>query len=307
MSDVVSSPALEMPPCPVCDSTRAEIYVAGEDELLQRDAIGQSRVHQRPGRVLRCVDCGHGYRALRPDAESLASLYAEQDVETYLAEVPGRSRTAREHWALVKSLMSRGQLLDVGSASGLFLERANRAGWKATGIEPSAALCAHARARVGECVDIVCGTLESADLEAARYDVVTLWDVLEHSPDPKRFLGACAKPLKPGGFLLLNVPHLDSRMARWLGRRWPLLLPEHLHYFSKASLLACVRDAGFTLERFDQRLAFFSVGHVLHRLSEHALPLAGWLAGIGGRMGVAGWIVPVPLGEIVAVLRKPLA
>jgi len=289
----------------MCDGDRNEVYVVGEDEPITPDAIGQGRVHQRPGRVMRCLSCGHGYRALRLDSEILAALYAEQDVANYVAEGRGRSRTAREHWEFVKSLMPRGALLDVGCASGLFLERACHAGWKATGIEPSPLLCEYARERMGDAAEIVCGTLESVALAPAQFDIVTLWDVLEHAPDPKSFLRGCTASLKPGGFVLLNVPHIESRVARLMGRHWPLLLPEHLHYFSRTSLLHCGRDAGLALERFDHRLAFFSVGHVFQRLAEHAVPFAASLARVGRPSRLGTWVVPVPLGEMVAVLRKP--
>lgn len=296
----------DAPRCPICESAHSDVYVAGESEPLTATSIGQSRVHQRPGRVLRCRDCGHGYRAVRPEPAALAALYAEQDVETYVAEVPGRSRTARQHWELVKHLMSRGRLLDVGSASGLFLERVGRAGWKATGVEPSPALCAYARDRVSANVEIQCATLETADLPREEFDMVTLWDVLEHAPDPRVFLRAAAAPLKPGGFLLLNVPHLESRVARMLGKRWPLLLPEHLNYFTRDSLLRCAEDAGLLWSRFDQRLAYFSVGHVFRRLQQHGVPLAGMFESLSEWIGGEDWVVPVPLGEIVGVFRKPL-
>ncbi|MDP6979183.1 MAG: class I SAM-dependent methyltransferase [Myxococcota bacterium] len=293
------------PPCPVCTSPSCEVYLDAPDEPLDSQAIGQSRVHQRPGRVLRCRECGHGYRAAAPGADLLAQLYAEQDVETYLAEVPGRRRTAAAHWALVKALVPRGRLLDVGCAAGLFLELVADAGWRAVGIEPSAALCADARNRVGPGVEIECATLETATLETGVFDVVTLWDVLEHARDPRAFLAEAAAPLEPGGFLILNVPLLESAVARMLGARWPLLLPEHLHYFSRQSLRSCAEAAGLAFERFDHRLAYFTLGHVFTRLSEHDVPFARPLATLGRWIDFDDWILPVPLGEIVAVLRKP--
>lgn len=292
------------PACPICDARDCRIYLDAPDEPLHADAIGQSRVHQRPGRILRCGVCGHGFRATMPSAQALAAMYAAQDVEAYLAEVPGRRRTAGEHWRLVRELVSRGRLLDIGCASGLFLERVGDAGWRATGIEPSEELCRDARERVAAGVQIKRGTLETVELESEAYDVVTLWDVLEHAPDPRSFLARAAAPLKVGGYLVLNVPHIESAMARMLAGRWPLLLPEHLHYFSRESLRACAQEAGLSFDRFDQRLAYFSVGHVFERLAEHEVPLAHAVAALGRAVNLDRLIVPVPLGEIVAVFRK---
>lgn len=277
-----------------------------QEEELTAHSIGQNRVHRRPGTVLRCKQCGHGFRGSRPDPELLASLYREQDVETYLSEVPGRRWTATRHWDLVKPLMQRGHVLDVGCASGLFLERVREAGWRATGIEPSSTLCRYARERLGEPVEIECGTLEFTKLPQNSFDVVTLWDVLEHAPDPGDFLRASSGLLKSGGYLLLNVPHLDSVMARLLGSRWPLLLPEHLHYFSRDSLLRCGSSAGLSWERFDSRRAYYSMGHIAARLAEHEVPMAAAFRSLFGKLEIENWVIPVPLGEIVSVFRKSI-
>lgn len=292
--------------CPVCDCLEHDVYFQGGSEDRTSESVGPSRIHQRPGTVLRCKCCGLGFRELRPDVSTLAKLYEGQDVETYLSEIPGRRWTARRHWDLVKPLMLRGNLLDIGCASGLFLGQVLRAGWTATGIEPSQALCHHAREQMGKRIKIVCGTLESSDLPSDSFDVVTLWDVLEHTLHPADFLRASARLLKPGGYILLNVPHLDSRPARVLGRRWPLLLPEHLCYFSRDSLLRCAESAGLSWERFDRRSAIFSLGHVVQRLGEHEIPFTATLKALVTRFQAEEWLVPMPLGEIAAVFRKPV-
>jgi predicted SAM-dependent methyltransferase len=79
--------------------------------------------------------------------------------------------------------------------------------------------------------------LETVSLEG-KFDAITAWDVLEHVPHPRAFLSACRSLLRPGGFLFLNVPDLDSWEGELLGRRWPLLLPEHLNYFNNSAAYA---------------------------------------------------------------------
>jgi SAM-dependent methyltransferase len=247
------------------------------------------------------------FRESRPDPEVLAKFYEEQDVEPYLSELAGRRWTARRHWELVKPLMLRGHVLDVGCASGLFLEQIERGGWTGTGIEPSTALCDHARDQMDISVNVICGTLESSGFPPRLFDVVTLWDVLEHTPKPVDFLRASSVPLKPGGYLLLNVPYIDSSMAQFTGSRWPLLAPEHLNYFSRDSLLHCGEAVGLVLERFGHRSAIFSLGGVMRRLAEHEIPFASGLRGLVAMLRIEEWLIPAPLGEIVAIFKKPEA
>lgn len=293
------------PMCPVCGSTEHEVYFKGVDTELTAAAVGQSRSQLHPGTILRCRQCGLGYQAKRPTSEALAALYGAQDVGTYLAEEAGRKWTAQKHWRLVEALHSGGHVLDVGSASGLFLEQACLAGWQVTGVEPSQKLCEQAEQRVGGAARVFCGTLESLEIAPDTFDVITLWDVLEHATEPRDFMGRCARVLKPGGTLVLNVPQIDSAMSRLLGKRWPLLLPEHFAYFTKDSLTRCGAAAGLNVLRFDWRPAAFSLGHVFNRLAEHGVPLAGRVERAVRGMGLGDWVLPVPLGEIVAVYQKP--
>ncbi len=116
-------------------------------------------------------------------------------------------------------------------------------------------------------------------------------------------LRACAGLLAPGGHLLVNVPNLESPEARLLRLRWPLLLPEHLNYFTRRSLALCSEKAGLTHVAFGRRPAAFSAGYVLYRLEQHQVPGTAALRRIlPGR--IAGIHIPVYLGETLAVWRR---
>jgi SAM-dependent methyltransferase len=125
---------------------------------------------------------------------------------------------------------------------------------------------------LGPDAGLSCSILEQSSFEPASFDAVTLWDVLEHVPEPMDFMKLCATLLKPGGRLMVNVPDLDSPEARLLGKRWPLLLAEHLNYFTRRSLRICGEKAGLTLVRFGRRRVSFSLGYIMFRLSQHRIP-----------------------------------
>src|SRR5262249_39926488 len=135
-----------------------------------------------------------------------------------------------------------------------------------------------------------------------QFDAVTLWDVLEHVPDPCGFLARCRVLLRPEGRLFLNVPDLGSLEARILGARWPLLLPEHLNYFTRDSLRRVACRAGLTLVRFGRRRVSFSIRYIVYRLAQHDVPASALLGKIAsGPMGKM--LIPISMGETFGVWR----
>jgi SAM-dependent methyltransferase len=234
----------------------------------------------------------------------LAELYRNLDHQIYEAEAAGRARTAQQHFKIVGREVGSGNLLDVGCASGGFLQVCLRNGFQVTGVEPAKEFAERAEAALEGKGKVFCATLQEAPLRASSFDVVTLWDVLEHVADPVDFLRRCESLLKTGGYLFANVPDIASIQATLLGRRWPLLLPEHFNYFTRASLDLCARKAGLRPLRFGRRPAFFSVGYILYRLAQHNI--LGMQQGkqAATRLRLDRLIIPVLLGEIYGVWRR---
>jgi SAM-dependent methyltransferase len=298
---VTNSPEVAFSNCPVCDANNTKIYLDSPEHEMQPSMIGSSRQRLGPGRILRCQKCGFGFRQLRSSPRQLAELYQKMDPSVYESELTGRKKTASRHLEIVSQFVFGRRLLDVGCASGLFLSLAQTAGWEVSGVEPNQKLCAAAEKLVGAKGAVQCSDLEGAELTAG-FDVLTLWDVLEHVPKPQVFLSACRRLLRADGFLFLNVPDLNSKEARLLGRRWPLLLPEHLNYFTRESLAICAEQSGFRVLRFTSRKASFSLKYVACRVAQHNLPGSGLLL-MAGRSPLGQILIPVSLGETLAILR----
>jgi SAM-dependent methyltransferase len=289
--------------CPVCGNKSTKLLLDGDDELGV-NSVGSSRTKLSPGRILQCERCGLAFRSFRPKPEELARLYRDANNSVYEAELPNRFKTARRHRRIVERYRKQpGVMIDVGSASGAFLRTMADAGWKVLGVEPSASQCARAKEVLGIRGEVKQTVLENAELPA-QADLVTLWDVLEHVTDPVGFLAQCAAPLYQGGLLFLNVPRIDSFISRSLGPRWPLLLAEHLNYFSAKSLRLCVHKAGLEVIAFGSRPVSFSLGYLAYRLSQHALPGAGTAATILKKIGADGVSIPIWMGEVFAVCRR---
>jgi SAM-dependent methyltransferase len=291
-------------PCPVCNGLETELYLDGDDSEIDPKSVGSSRTVLSHGRLLRCSSCGVAYRSFRPTPGQLSNLYRAADDATYEAEMPNRLRTARRHQRIIeKHVPCRGSVLDVGCASGAFLRLMQGSGWRATGVEPSLAQSRRAIELLGSSANIQHCVLQEASLQGG-FDLVTMWDVLEHVTNPTEFLGLAAAQLRPGGYLVLNVPRIDSMAARLLGARWPVLLAEHLCYFTIPGLRVCGEAAGLRLVRSGQRPAAFSLGYIFFRASQHRIP-GSELVGRGlVALGVSKWSIPVWIGEIYAVFIK---
>jgi len=139
----------------------------------------------------------------------------------------------------------RGTLLDIGCGYGFFLELARRRGWHVHGIEP----CVHARDHAASmAIKIDSESLIEKRYEDEMFDVVTLFYVLEHLPNPLRYLNEINRILKPGGLLLLRVPHTTPivnflKIFRISNKLYDI--PSHLSDFSPKAIALALSKAGF--------------------------------------------------------------
>lgn len=297
----------ELTTCRICGS--GDVYrrfatLAGPAATLSSKSFGSSRLTAPSIGVLACRACGAGWQDPLPAPEAVAAAYRDMRDDLYLAEERARRRSLSRALALLERWAGgrHGRLLDVGCSAGLFSELARAAGWEVLGIEPSRWLADRARDRLGEAV--LCAPFEDVTLTPASFDAVCLWDVLEHVADPEAFLARAVTALRPGGLLALNVPNLQSWIARALGRRWPLLLPEHLFFFSPASLRFLLGRQGIAAPDLYLHPVFFGAGFVARRLAQHGVPGARLVERALGAGPLPQLPIPLLMGELTAIGRK---
>lgn len=137
----------------------------------------------------------------------------------------------------------KGNLFDVGAATGYFLEIAKKRKWDVMGIEISDFAADLARAKG---INVITGKLENLKVQDSYFDILTLWDVVEHFPNPKSQLLLAQKLLKNGGIIAINTPDAGSFIAKLLGKHWHLLVPpEHLIIFNQKNLSLLLKSCGF--------------------------------------------------------------
>jgi 2-polyprenyl-3-methyl-5-hydroxy-6-metoxy-1,4-benzoquinol methylase len=273
-------------------------------------ATGASRF-RRDGdfTILRCEGCGLRYLDPQPTAEQLDALYSHsyfendasvrQGYQSYAAEVDNHRATFETRLRYLSP--PSGKLLDVGAATGVFVERARARGWQAEGVEPSEWAATFAREELRQPVRTT--TLEAAAFPDRSFDAVTMWEVIEHLPDPRNTLREIARVLKPGGTLALSTPDAGSAVARLSGQAWLgwRKIPEHLFYFDVPSLKRYLDETGFEWVSHRYVSITVTLGFALGRLgSLVGLP---WLERLPGPL--ANTNVPInPLYDLMVVARR---
>ncbi len=209
-----------------------------------------------PFAVVRCGGCGLVFVSPRLAPERLGEVYDEgywsseapkdRGYADYRGDHANWLRTYRRRARVLDGrIPAAAKILDVGCAAGYFGEVMRERGHEVWGIEPSAAIVGEARKRLGD-EHVHLGTLDDAPYDKASFDLVTLWDVIEHVPDPGGALRTVHGLLKPGGLLLLETQNVESRFARLLGRRWQhFKQAEHLWHFSPSTITRLLGAGGF--------------------------------------------------------------
>jgi SAM-dependent methyltransferase len=264
------------------------------------------RKHRKQGvEILVCRDCGLGFWSPPADFEPkdvydgayFTDASATHGYDDYAELEPVLRLNFARRLARIPRPRPGARLLDVGAAFGFAVAEARSAGWDATGVEISTSAAARA-ARTAPGRAVVANALRTP-FAASRFDAVTLWDVLEHLPDPHAAIAEVARVLRPGGRLVLTTGDVGSLAARLSGRRWHLYtIPEHLFFYSRPSLRVLLAAHGFRVEIERAESSVYTLGYLAERLRKTLLGRArGGMAAWPG----AGLRIPVNLFDIVTL------
>lgn len=258
----------------------------------------------RHGTIVQCRNCGLVYTNPRLDAGELLDTYEAVEDPLYIEEREGRVLTFERHLKPLEELTgppNGRSLLDVGCYTGVFVEIAEQHGWQAWGLEPSRWAVEEAESRG---LHVIQGTLSSADLPTAHFDVVTLWDVIEHLTNPAEALRQTARLLRPGGLVVIHTINIESHFAEVLGDRWPWLMEMHVYYFSPRTLGAMLERCGFSVLTARPQGRTLRLGYLSNRLGA-LIPIVGkpaeWLV---RRLGLQSLTLPVNLGDLFTIYAR---
>ena len=199
----------------------------------------------------RCAECGFVWADLSLSPEEWRALYDDhyffgQEYVDYVLEEPALRKNFQRNLRWVMSRAASGRLLEIGSAYGFFLDEARRH-FKVEGVEINQKACAYTREHFE--VPVHCGDFLAMDFPPNSFDVVVMWDAMEHIPGPHLFVRKIASILKPGGYFFCSTPDMASFLARSQGRHWRQIHPPtHISYFSAVNLGRMLGTAGLVVE-----------------------------------------------------------
>jgi SAM-dependent methyltransferase len=266
----------------------------------------QQRLYEIRGcAVFRCRICGLGSTQV-PAGVTPVDLYQESYFDgsqrdgygDYLGSEPVLRREFRATVAaLLNCVPAGGRLLEVGCAYGFFMKEA-RQHYECVGIEVSSSAVRHCQTSG---LDVRHGTLEdvasSGDL--GDFDAIVMLDVIEHLERPLQTLQRLRVLARPQAVLMITTGDWNSAVARAMGRRWRLMTPpQHLFFFSNATLGSLLARAGFTPETWTHPWKTVPVGLVVYQAARRCgldLPIGESLYRVG---------VPVNLFDAIRVIAR---
>jgi SAM-dependent methyltransferase len=324
-----------VPACAACASTvllpHLRVERARAEHLIPTTELFGAAL----GDIVRCPACGHMQLDRFPSEAELGEAYGEAESEDYVEEEAGQRETARAALRRIERHAPRApgreghrapgreghrapgregdaapgrdgggapSLLDLGCWVGFLLAEARDRGWDTLGVEPSAFASAYAREELG--LDVLREDLFEADLGDRRFDAIVLADVIEHLPRPADALDRIAGLAADGGVLYLALPDAGSRLARRMGVRWWSVIPTHVHYFTRASLLTLLRRRGWEPLWTGTAPKSFTVGYYLERIGGYSPAVAAALTAAARAAGAADRMWAPDFRDRMAVIAR---
>jgi 2-polyprenyl-3-methyl-5-hydroxy-6-metoxy-1,4-benzoquinol methylase len=239
----------------------AKIGVGEIEEVIGCSLCGERRVralfHARPDRkdskryhVVLCANCGFMFRHPGIQPERLGDLYSRDGYANFLTGHYSARRRRRYRLVMgaFKPLFRDGEgrrLLDFGSGAGMFMEMAHKRGFDSYGVDLSPASVEYARTRPGGANSFFGSPRDIPEIAAGGFDVITMWSVLAHLATPVEDLTMLRGLLNDDGALMVLTVNANSLELKAKRAEWGAFTPNHLKFFSQATLARLLARAGF--------------------------------------------------------------
>lgn len=221
-----------------------------------------------------CSECGHVYVPIKPDLEFLEKLYsgdyycngAASGYGDYIAERRAIESTAKSRLKRLSTFGSGSRnLLEIGCGLGFFLNVAKDL-FHVKGVELSDFSSDYAKKCFN--LDVYQGALDKASFLPSSFDIVVMWDVIEHTADPVGLISEIKRVLRPGGILVFTTPSTSSLLCMLQKRAWRLFDPPfHLNYFNIRNAVKMLNSAGFKVLKTGLTWEWHSLRYLFHAVN----------------------------------------
>jgi 2-polyprenyl-3-methyl-5-hydroxy-6-metoxy-1,4-benzoquinol methylase len=230
--------------CQVCGEASLSVFLEAQDYFLTKEKFT----------IEQCQVCGFRATNPRPAQNEIERYYKSEDYISHntakisfttLLYKSARFFSVRSKFRIIDSWASGNRLLDIGCGTGEVLNYAGKKKYRVRGVELNDGARNVARQKYN--LDVV-KSLEEFPEKDGRFDVITLWHVLEHFYDPGAALRSIHDMLEPTGIAIIALPNSDSWDAKHYGGHWAAYdLPRHLSHFTRSTFERLAKSCGFEL------------------------------------------------------------
>lgn len=219
--------------------------------------------HGQHYRIVRCRKCGLMYSNPRHSFNEIEDAYRKVTDEVYCEASASRIRTFEKLFRRPEIKKAGKTLLDIGCYTGLFMHLAGKRGFHVSGIEPSSWAAKIGIDKYG--LDIINESIYSAQIER-KFDLITMWDTIEHLNDPYRALKICYDKLADNGIIAISTMRCSGLFYAFCGRRWPWFMRMHSFYFTEKTLSMMLEKAGFLVLAIYPYTHYISLDYLFYKI-----------------------------------------
>ena len=308
---MVSEQYLETIDCPICDSKEYRVLRKARyfENITRQELLKiykSSSDTELSDQLVKCLGCGLVYINPQINSEVILESYTEATDPKFTSQNPLRIRTFRKffyHWikrAQIKPTVKK-KILDVGCAAGSFPKVVKDMGFSVVGVEPSKYLCNFGQREYG--LDLRQGTLHEQNFSEEEFNIVSMFDVIEHLDQPGYVLEEIKRILLSDGHLIVNYPDYDSWPRKLMGTKWPFFLSVHLFYFTPQSIRQILEKHGFQVVRIEPYFQTLELGYVLERAGQ-IFYFAKWVEKAVKTLGLGQIPFKYYLGQTLVTAKK---
>ena len=230
--------------CDLCGNDSFTQYLEAKDYFLTNEGFT----------IVKCDNCGLLFVNPRPSPAEISRYYQSENYISHSTKQAGflnkiyayiRKKNHVKKYKLIQSYRNSGSLIDIGCATGEFLDFFQKKGWEVTGVEPDED--ARNFARNTYSLNVI-DEKNIPELSEKKFDVVTMWHVLEHVHDLNERLSQINRILKDNGIAVIAVPNPNCHDASFYKSFWAGYdVPRHLFHFTQKPITALFEKKGFHL------------------------------------------------------------